>query len=426
MRTDNKSPFKHFFKSNLSSSNGDDDKSYRSILKKRDTHNSSTSSIENILSAGSNRSDRSGSHLSLKRFFKKLKPEEHKEKEKRHHHFLSYHSGSELYRKYTKGKLIGSGASGSVNLVNLKTDPTKVFAVKKFRTKLPQELDLDYNTKVNNEFKIGQKLQHENLIHTIELIKEVNGVFSSIEYFIIMEYCEYDFFNLVMSGLMTSEEIDCYLKQIICGVNHLHSNGLAHRDLKLDNCVVNEFGILKLIDFGSAAQFRKPSTLSSIDDDTNNNLIRDNDKVYELVFSRGVVGSDPYLAPEVLDVDSKYDARKVDVWSIAIIYACMVLRRFPWKLPRVSDPSYKLFLNNNIKLFKLLPESSREFISHLLKPKDERYTMDEVINHNFIKNIKYCTTETQVHIHNLVTEEQLEQINQEREVLKKLQNSGIA
>lgn len=58
----------------------------------------------------------------------------------------------------------------------------------------------------------------------------------------------------------------------------------------------------------------------------------------------GVVGSDPYLAPEVYD-HSRYDPRMADIWSIAIIYCCMTLRRFPWKAPRVSDNSYRLFVS---------------------------------------------------------------------------------
>jgi serine/threonine protein kinase len=58
----------------------------------------------------------------------------------------------------------------------------------------------------------------------------------------------------------------------------------------------------------------------------------------------GIVGSDPYLAPEVYDSDKKYNPAAVDVWSLAIIFCCMTLRRFPWKSPRLSDNSYKLFV----------------------------------------------------------------------------------
>ena len=56
-----------------------------------------------------------------------------------------------------------------------------------------------------------------------------------------------------------------------------------------------------------------------------------------------MVGSDPYLAPEVYD-HPKYDPQPTDIWSLAIIFACMSLRRFPWKAPRVTDNSFKLFI----------------------------------------------------------------------------------
>lgn len=42
---------------------------------------------------------------------------------------------------------------------------------------------------------------------------------------------------------------------------------------------------------------------------------------------------------------SKYDPQPTDIWSLAIIFCCMTLRRFPWKAPRVSDNSYKLFVS---------------------------------------------------------------------------------
>lgn len=65
--------------------------------------------------------------------------------------------------------------------------------------------------------------------------------------------------------------------------------------------------------------------------------------MYVPLTKTGVVGSDPYLAPEVYD-NSRYDPRPADIWSIAIIFCCMCLRRFPWKAPRLSDNSYRLFV----------------------------------------------------------------------------------
>lgn len=139
-----------------------------------------------------------------------------------------------------------------------------------------------------------------------------------------MEYAPYDLFSVVMSQKMLQPEIYCVFRQICEGVEYLHSIGLAHRDLKLDNCVMTTKNHVKLIDFGTATVFHYPGK--------------------KLTKASGVVGSDPYLAPEVLTHDT-YDPRKTDVWSVAIIFLCMVLRRFPWTIPDPKhDPSFKAFV----------------------------------------------------------------------------------
>lgn len=223
-----------------------------------------------------------------------------------------------LSKKYGKlGKTLGSGAGGSVRLILRESDQV-TFAVKEFRAKRPNESSKEYAKKCTAEFCIGSTLHHPNIIKTIDIISEHS------HYFEVMEYAPIDFFSVVMSGKMTRSEINCCIKQISLGVNYLHSVGLAHRDLKLDNCVLTKDGILKIIDFGSAVVFKYPFEERT-------------------VFAHGIVGSDPYLAPEVVTSTENYDAPLVDVWSIAIIYCCMTLRRFPWKAPKESDPSFKLF-----------------------------------------------------------------------------------
>lgn len=160
----------------------------------------------------------------------------------------------------------------------------------------------------------------------------------------------------------------------------------------------------------------------------------------------GIVGSDPYLAPEVYEL-SKYDPQPADIWSLAIIFCCMTLRRFPWKAPRVTDNSYKLFVsppNDGPKsitggsgshsepasrqpsshhakdgssastgehalaggddkpavikgpwrLLRLLPRESRHIIGRMLEidPK-KRATLDEILNDKWIVNAQVCSQE---------------------------------
>ncbi|GAA5881932.1 hypothetical protein JCM16303_003473 [Sporobolomyces ruberrimus] len=238
-----------------------------------------------------------------------------------------------LQKKYGKwGKILGSGAGGTVRLIKRSKDHT-VYAVKEFRAKRVGESEREYVKKVTAEFCIGSTLHHPNIIETLDIISD-NG-----HYYEVMQYAEFDLFSIVMSGKMTRPEIYCVFKQIIDGVDYLHSMGLAHRDLKLDNCVMTGDNTVKLIDFGTAVVFQYPGQKTTK--------------------ANGVVGSDPYLAPEVI-AKKDYDPRLTDVWSVAIIFMCMILRRFPWKLPDAkNDASYRLYVSSHPELCSVpqLPDS---------------------------------------------------------------------
>ncbi|OWB80714.1 hypothetical protein B5S32_g5011 [[Candida] boidinii] len=353
----------------------------------------------------------------------------------------SVSTSSELVEKYgVPGKILGEGAGGSVAIIERSSDK-HLFAVKQFKSKKSNESEFDYNKKVKNEYYMGLNFHNQNIIETYDLINE-NSTF-----IVVMEFCPYDFFTIVMGGIMSKHEILCYFKQLISGVKYLHSIGIAHRDLKLDNCVVNSDGILKLIDFGSAVQFKYDNG----NDNNNNDIIK----------ASGIVGSDPYLAPEVFDLEN-YNPPAVDVWSVAIIFCCMILRKFPWKAPKLNDPSFKSFLNepkefnddsltptidtdsttkttnspssssssSSNKLYRLLPRVSRPLISKMLEIKPiNRYTIDEVYNDDWIKSINECHYDTNNndeliknddHNHHLITEDDLEKIQQEKKRQKKL------
>ncbi|KAF8636566.1 hypothetical protein AX17_003377 [Amanita inopinata Kibby_2008] len=242
-----------------------------------------------------------------------------------------------LTKKYGKwGRVLGSGAGGTVRLIKASSkNGGGIFAVKEFRPKRTGESEKEYQKKVTAEFCVGSTLKHPNIIETVDIVSD-HG-----HYYEVMEYAPYDLFSVVMSGKMCRPEIYCVFRQICDGVEYLHELGLAHRDLKLDNCVMAHNNVVKLIDFGTAAVFHYPGRAHTP--------------------ATGIVGSDPYLAPEVLSRES-YDPRKTDVWSVAIIFLCMVLRRFPWKIPDPrTDPSYRAFINAHPDLsLKPPPRISKE------------------------------------------------------------------
>ncbi|KAJ7709998.1 kinase-like domain-containing protein [Mycena rosella] len=235
-------------------------------------------------------------------------------------HSLHDATQAHLAKKYGKwGRVLGSGAGGTVRLIKGSTKSGgSIFAVKQFRPKRAGESEKEYQKKVTAEFCVGSTLKHPNIIATVDIVSD-HG-----HYYEVMEYAPFDLFSVVMSGKMCRPEIYCVFRQVCEGVEYLHEMGLAHRDLKLDNCVMTTDNVVKLIDFGTATVFHYPGKA--------------------LTPATGIVGSDPYLAPEVLSGEP-YDPRKTDVWSVAIMFMCMVLRRFPWKIPNAkTDPSFKAFV----------------------------------------------------------------------------------
>lgn len=209
---------------------------------------------------------RNASMSDLKRFFKvgggqKAKksaspaPSESKtsiQSSARSAHQVPFAEDHGLTSKYGKiGRVLGSGAGGSVKLMRRHEDNT-VFAVKEFRPRHTYESEKEYVKKLTAEFCVGSALHHGNIIETLDIVSEKG------KWYEVMEYAPFDLFAIVMTGKMTKPEVACCFLQILNGVTYLHSMGLAHRDLKLDNVVVSEHGIMKIIDFGSAHVFKYP------------------------------------------------------------------------------------------------------------------------------------------------------------------------
>ncbi|KAJ2000711.1 serine/threonine protein kinase [Coemansia thaxteri] len=169
-----------------------------------------------------------------------------------------------------------------------------------------------------DEASFSLSLRHPNVIRTYQFVRENDGAVYSI-----MEYCEKDLFTVVQEGALAPADIDRLFFQLLSGVAYLHGVArVAHRDMKLDNLCVDEDGNLKIIDFGCSSTFDPAAPAQT----------------------RGVCGSDPYIAPEVFAPRAEYDPRKVDVWALAIIYLAMVSGHFPWEVAKPEDPNYALYL----------------------------------------------------------------------------------
>lgn len=100
------------------------------------------------------------------------------------------------------------------------------------------------------EILILRRLDHPNVIKLDGLITSR----LSCSIYLVFEYMEHDITGLLSNpDIKFSEaQIKCYMKQLLSGLDHCHSRGVMHRDIKGSNLLVNNEGILKMADFGLA------------------------------------------------------------------------------------------------------------------------------------------------------------------------------
>ncbi|WBW70700.1 serine/threonine protein kinase Ppk8 [Schizosaccharomyces osmophilus] len=277
------------------------------------------------------------------------------------------HKKSIVLAKYGRiGKFVGEGASGYVRLIQ-ESDGSCSHVAKVFRPPIDKRFLRRYVRFFIAEYSIASTLHHPNIVKVYDIIYAKHTIIQ------VLEYTPLDLFSFVVNGHCFPEKADQLFYQLLHGIEYMHSVGLAHRDVKLDNLMLDKELNLKIIDFGTAFVFHYPFEST-------------------MLKAEGLVGSKPYVAPEVLS-GKPYDPRAIDAWSCAVVYCCIALKKFPWRAPNESNKRFKTFLAQmkdptlEIELINSLPEKSRIAIKGMLDPDAEkRWDIGKVLSTSWMKD----------------------------------------
>ena len=199
---------------------------------------------------------------------------------------------------YEIHEVIGKGSYALVKLIVDKSTKEK-YAVKIYKKESLNDSVKKKNLK--KEIKILSIVKHKNIL---QLYKVITG---RLNIYIVTEYVSRVSLLSFLEAEVNLEEEFCkfIFSQIVSAVNHLHQNEIIHRDLKLQNILLDENLLIKIIDFGFS-RFQP----------------KDKIQVY--------CGTPTYMAPEILRHKS-YDPRPTDIWALGIILFRMLVGEFPFR-----------------------------------------------------------------------------------------------
>ena len=250
---------------------------------------------------------------------------------------------------YKYGRIIGRGAFGKVNIgLNILTG--RIVAIKSFNKK--NIVNESSKRKILYETNLMRGLFHPSVTKILE-------TFESEKYMlIIMEYISGgNLQSFVKKRRKLCEKTAKILfRQIIQGIKYIHSRGIVHRDIKLENILLDLNNIVKICDFG-VGKLIKPNT-----------ILKDQ------------CGTPVYMAPEIIKGEG-YHGFPVDIWSAGVALYIMLSGNLPFNKDKEHDLEYSI-LNSEIKEIKdVSPEANNLLKNILMKDPNKRFTENQILEH---------------------------------------------
>ncbi|XP_028764651.1 CBL-interacting serine/threonine-protein kinase 14-like [Neltuma alba] len=258
-------------------------------------------------------------------------------------------SGVVLLGKYRLKELLGVGAFAKVyHATNVSTGQSvAIKALSKrevFRGGLMEH--------VEREISIMRRLHHPHTLKLFEVLASKSKI-----YFVLELAKGGELFDKVAQGRFSEDLSRRYFHQLISAVRYCHSAGVFHRDLKLDNLLIDENMDLKVSDFGLSA-------------------LKDHVRPDGLLHT--VCGTPAYVAPEML-AKKGYEGAKVDVWSCGVILFVLAAGYLPFNDHNLAAMYWKI-CRGQFRFPRWTSPELRRFLSRLLdKNPETRITVDEII-----------------------------------------------
>lgn len=238
---------------------------------------------------------------------------------------------------FIKLKTIGCGAFGEVALVKRTDRPNQLFAMKTMRKSIV--LKGNQMAHVKAERDIMAEADNEWIVKLYFSFQDIKHLY------LVMEYVPGgDLMSLLIKLEIFDESMATfYASELVMAIETVHKMGFIHRDIKPDNILIDQYGHVKLTDFGLCTGFRWTHDSEIYSNNVSVNEVRRKNKNLtetsnHLAYS--IVGTPNYIAPEILECQGY--SQSCDWWSLGVILYEMLVGRPPFCAPTPDETQQKV------------------------------------------------------------------------------------
>uniref|UniRef100_A0A7S4KIE2 Protein kinase domain-containing protein n=1 Tax=Paramoeba aestuarina TaxID=180227 RepID=A0A7S4KIE2_9EUKA len=284
---------------------------------------------------------------------------------------------------FSVNRTMGMGSFGKVHVMSTKKGESDLYALKVISKGLLLSKGSSTLKLMMEERKMLSEVHSPFIVNLHFSFQDSKNLYMVLDF---MEGGDLQYQRRELGGTVSEDVAKFWTANILIGLKHIQKEGVLHRDLKPDNIMLCKRGYAHLTDFNISTKVNKHGK------------------------AKGFAGTRRYMAPEIFKITKEHSPRygfEADVWGLGAILFELLCGSIP--IPGKSEKITSQFIKPDdwetnmsavytppeISYPKKIPSKVQNLLKHMLVPGPERWTVEQIMDHEWFKDLDWKAIEKQ-------------------------------